>query len=287
MKTVDKTITLPLNKRGESYHLNLKEHEIANTIILVGDPDRVAKVSNYFDEVAVRKSNREFVTHTGFIGNKPISVISTGIGAGNIDIVLTEIDAIKNINLERMEKKSNIQQLRFIRLGTTGALQESIKPDSLIISTFAIGFDGLLKTYQYRTPTPRLQNKILQRIGGSMFRSGVYTTICDPSLAHQFSPVGRKGITITAHGFYGAQNRFVRLPLSNISIYDQLKNINHNGIGITNFEMETAMIYGLSYLMGHKAISISTAIYNRITEKKSKNIDASIDQMIQKTLRCI
>ena len=278
---------LALNSDQSVYHLHLHPEDIADTVILVGDPQRVSAVSQHFSSITVKKQYREFVTHTGMYQQQPLSVISTGIGAGNIDIVLNEIDALKNINLKNREVKENPTQLKFIRLGTTGALQPEIAPGHRILSAYAAGFDGLAHFYHHHNHSHPLNAVIKQHLNNEMLQHNLYTGTASAELINQFSALGQQGITLTAHGFYGAQNRSLRIPLGSIRLLDSLQHLTFNNLNVTNFEMETAMIYALSEMLGHQALSISCVVYNRATEAASSNPRRDVDTMIEAALQCL
>lgn len=282
---------LILNTDGSIYHLNLLPEDIANTIILVGDPNRVKQVSKYFDRIEAQKTKREFITHTGTIGNKRITVVGTGIGGGNIDITLNELDALVNIDLKKRMIKEKHEQLRIIRLGTSGALQESIPVDSLLVSSFAIGLDGLLSYYEWENSEDEKQLLQLSRENFSALPAlqSMYVASGDQDLISSIleKKIGFSGITLTCPGFYGAQNRQLRAPLMKHDIFEMARNIHFKNNVVTNLEMETAAIYGLSRILGHKACSVSAIVANRYAQTFSVNPDKIVDDMIQKVLSII
>lgn len=280
---------LILHADGAIYHLNLRPEEIADTIITVGDPDRVTKVSKYFDSIEVKKQHREFVTHTGYVGNKRISVISTGIGPDNIDIVLNELDALVNIDFANRVVKSDKKQLSIIRLGTSGALQKDIDVDSFVVSSYAIGLDNLMHYYVLKN---NYEEQLM--LGEFSKHTGLQDSVIVPyiaegavSLLHHFVEGYQHGITITCPGFYAPQGRQIRMPLNFPNLIDLLPGFSYGNHRITNFEMETAAIYGLSKNMGHHALSISTIVANRINKTFSKDGNASVDKMIRSSLEII
>ncbi len=280
---------LILNERGAVYHLDLLPEEIAQLIITVGDPYRVAEVSKYFDSVELKKSHREFVTHTGFIGNKRISVVSTGIGTDNIDIVLHELDALANIDLAERTIKPQLQSLNIIRIGTCGSLQAKAPEDSYIVSTHGIGIDNLLNFYVHSNNEEEknvLQHFIMHTQINERFAQPYITTAAS-SLLKYFVNGFHHGITVTCPGFYGPQGRVLRLGLSNPELINRLTTFQFGNHSITNFEMETAGIYGLGKLLGHNCLSISTVVANRITKTFSKNAGLAVDHLIRKTLETI
>lgn len=279
---------LVLNPDGSIYHLNLHPDEIADTIFLVGDPDRVEAVSNYFDHVDVRKQKREYITHTGTIGSKKFSVVSTGIGSGGIDIVLNELDALANIDLKNRVVKNTFKKLRFIRLGTSGALQSDIPVDDCVVSTYGIGLDGTVLYYDWKNTIN--EEKILrqchEKFSSMPIVDAMYVAEASASLVQLFekNKMGFLGITLTCPGFYGAQNRHLRAPLARDNLFSSALQLKFENQVITNLEMETAAIYGLSRLLQHEACSISTIIANRDKQIFSKNPEKAVDLMIQKAV---
>lgn len=281
------TTNLMLNPDGSIYHLNLFPGEIANTVILVGDPDRVSLVSAHFDRIDIKKQKREFVTHTGMLHNKPISVVSTGIGVGNIDIVLHELDALMNIDFKTREIKSTITSLKLIRLGTTGALQKDIAVDQLIISDSAIAFDGLLNFYQlhYSERENRLLNAVHKQFADFSMVNNAYVADRSLTLPIEISEKCLAGITLTTIGFYGPQHRSLRAPIIKKDIFTYVDRFHFENKMITNFEMETAAIYGLGNLLGHQCCSVSAVVANRITETVSRDPLAAVKKMIRLVLQ--
>ena len=281
--TLDHSV-LPLNKDNTIYHLHLHPEQLADTIIFVGDQNRVPMISQHFSKIECKQSHREFTTHTGYFNNNRVSVVSTGIGASNIDIVINEIDALKNIDFKQREIKDNKQSLIFCRIGTTGAFQPQLEPGQVIVSAYAAGFDGLLHFYQHTPTNPGLNQLITQHLSSDMLKHNLYTAACCPILLDNFSSLGTIGITLTAHGFYGAQHRGLRLPLAPISLLNALQKLVFNQIPFTNFEMETAMIYALSELLGHRAISINSVVYNRATQASCSNPRQAMHTLIERSL---
>ncbi|MFK7812598.1 MAG: nucleoside phosphorylase [Maribacter sp.] len=278
---------LILNADDSIYHLNLLPQDIASTIITVGDPDRVSDVSQYFDTIEVRKGKREFHTHTGTLNEKRITVISTGIGTDNIDIVLNELDALVNVDFESRTLKSAHSQLDIVRIGTSGAIQSDIAIDSFLLSEFAMGFDGLLHSYesdafQYKD----ISGAFVKHTGWSANKSTPYVVKCDENLATQLASNRiRFGITATNNGFYGPQGRKLRLKLADESLNSKISSFMYDSRKITNLEMETSGIYGLSKLLGHRAVSMNCILANRVTGAFSKNPQKAVDDLIQYTLQ--
>ena len=280
---------LIINSRGAVYHLNLKPEELAQNIITVGDPDRVALVSNYFDSVESKFRHREFVSHTGYLGKKRITVVSTGIGPDNIDIVLNELDALVNIDFETRQIKQDLTCLNIIRIGTSGSLQANVPVDSYVASTHGLGLDNLLN--YYRQEHTEQEKQLLQsfvthtQLGAAI--SHPYITIASASLMKHFVDGYHQGITVTCPGFYGPQGRVLRLGIQNPQLIDRLTEFTFGQHRITNFEMETAAIYGLGKLLGHHCLSLSAIVANRIQKSFTSNSEALIDKMIRQTLEII
>ncbi len=280
---------LIITKRGAIYHLDLRPEELAPTVILVGDPDRVKKVSKHFDKIEHQLQHREFITHTGYIGSKRISVTSTGIGPDNIDIALNELDALVNIDFETREIKASLSSLNIVRFGTSGALQADIAVDSFVASSHGLGLDNLLNYYAY-TKTAE-ENELVDAF---VTQTGLNTAITVPyvskgseALLNKFPDEYKKGITVTCPGFYGPQGRILRLPLAAPGLINKLTDFRHDGHRITNFEMETSAIFGLGKLMGHHCMSINTIVANRVLQQFSKDGDAAVEQMIKRSLEIL
>lgn len=273
---------LILNPDGSVYHLNLRPENIAHSIITVGDPDRVDSVTKYFDTVDFQTRKREFHTQTGTYKGKRITVISTGIGTDNIDIVFNELDALVNIDLKTREVKSNLTSLDIIRIGTSGSLQKSIPINSFLISEYAAGFDSLLHFYQSEhIQIKNISEALVNHTNWSPAKSKPYIVKCDASLMTKFSSdKTHVGFTTTNVGFYGPQGRILRLPLEDTFLNDKLASFDYNGMSITNMEMETAGIYGLSKLLGHKALSMNAIIANRATGEFTDNSKDVVDKLI-------
>lgn len=274
---------LILNDRGAVYHLDLRPDEIASTIITVGDPDRVKQVSKYFDKIDVSRQHREFITHTGWVGNKRLTVLSSGIGPDNIDIVLNELDALANIDLNTRLPKSTLQPLQIIRLGTSGSLQADIPVDSFVASTHGLGIDNLLHFYrleQNEEEALLIQSFLTQT--QIQNQTGLpYISSAAPGLLKHFVQGFHQGITITCPGFYGPQGRVLRLGLQNPDLINRLTSFQFGAHRISNFEMETAAIYGLGRLMGHHCLALNVIVANRVKQEFSKDAATHIDRLIQ------
>ncbi len=284
---------LILNADGSVYHLNLQPEDIADDIIIVGDPDRVEKVSKHFDKIELKKQKREFITHTGTIGDRRVTVLSTGIGTDNIDIVMNEIDMLKNIDLKTRLVKPNLSRCSIYRVGTSGALQADIAVDSLLISTHAIGLDGVLNYYQNRKEL-EIENHIASQLNYPFITP--YFNYGSELLIQKFDDSFLRGATVTCCGFYAPQGRMIRKSIVSEDLVQRLSNLHLsniptkpelNGVRVTNFEMETAAIYGLSELFGFDAISVNAIVANRITNNFSKLGAKTIEIAILKTLEII
>ncbi|MCF6240121.1 MAG: nucleoside phosphorylase [Bacteroidales bacterium] len=278
---------LILNKDGSIFHLHLLPENIAETIILVGDQDRVDMISKYFDKVEFKVQNREFKTHTGYYRNKRISVLSTGIGTDNIDIVLNELDAICNIDLKSREAKNTHKSLDLIRIGTSGALQGDIPVDTPIISEMAIGFDGLLNFYADRNKVSdeEIEKHFLKHTAWNSKLATPYFVNASGKLLEKVGKDDmRHGLTISAPGFYGPQGRQLRLPLADPKLNEKITAFEHQGKKITNYEMESSAIFGLSKLLGHNAVTVCNIIANRIREEYSADYKISMEKLIVKIL---
>lgn len=280
---------LILNPDGSIYHLNLLPEDISSTIITVGDPSRVPMVTKYFDSIDIEKGRREFLTHTGSYKGKSITVISTGIGTDNIDIVLNELDALVNIDFATRKEKKTKTQLDFIRIGTSGAIQPDIPVDSFLMSKSAIGFEGLLHFYETgQTRNTVLEQRLNTFLGWSKHNITAYAVDSDVNLSQIFTSNRiRLGITVTNSGFYGPQGRTLRLTPKVPDFNAKLTAFSYENQHITNLEMETAGIYGLAKLHGHRAISLNAILANRATGEFSKNAFKTIDDLIKYTLEKI
>lgn len=280
---------LIINNRGAVYHLNVRPEELATTVITVGDPDRVKEVSKHFDSIEYKNQHREFITHTGFIGKKRISVVSSGIGPDNIDIVMNELDALVNIDFDSRTIKPILTSLQVIRLGTSGGLQADIPVDGFVVSTHGLGVDNLLHFYRHTN-----NDEEKQLIQAFVTHAQIQDNLSHPYIAGAGSQLLKHfvegyhhGITVTSPGFYGPQGRVLRLGLSNPSFVDRLTQFQFGQHRITNFEMETSAIYGLGKLMGHQCLSISAIVANRVKKEFSKDGGAAVEALIKKSLGII
>jgi uridine phosphorylase len=278
-----------LNARGAIYHLNLKPDEIGNTVFLVGDPDRVKEVSKHFDKIDYKGEYREFITHTGFIGKKRLSVLSTGIGTDNIDIAINELDALVNIDFNTREIKTQTSSLNLIRIGTSGALQPEIPVDNFIASTHGLGIDNLLNFYRLEQNDEEKQ-LLHSFVTSTQLHSKIgypYIAGASASLIKHFVKDFYQGITVTCPGFYGPQGRILRLGISNPELVNRLTQFRFGQHRITNFEMETSAIYGLSKLLGHNCLSLNAVIANRVRKEFSKDGKAAVENLIVKVLEIV
>ncbi|MEH6681147.1 MAG: nucleoside phosphorylase [Sediminicola sp.] len=276
-----------LNGDGSIYHLNLLPDDLAQTVITVGDPDRVPEVSKYFDTIALKKGKREFLTHTGTLNGKILSVVSTGIGTDNVDIVLNELDALANIDFKDRTVKRNTRRLDIIRIGTSGAIHPDISVDSFLMSEYAMGLDSLLQFYDSgHVQNTEIQKAFMDHSQWDTKKSAPYVVRYNDGLGEKLaSPVVQKGFTVTNVGFYGPQGRVLRLPLQDPDLNQKLASFRFGQLKLTNLEMETAGIYGLSRLLGHRAVSMNCILANRSTGEFSKRPQESIDALIQYTLQ--
>jgi len=268
---------LIINPDGSIYHLNLLPEDIATTIITVGDPERVDQVAKFLDSIELTKHRREFKTVTGLLGSKRITIISTGIGTDNIDIVFNELDALLNIDFKTRLVKDKIIQADIIRIGTSGIVTPDIPVDSLLISKYAIGLEGLLAHYNFQ------QDQNIYTIDEADFE--MYMTTANQELVNHFNTDDFiEGITVTATGFYGPQNRSLRLSPKTDHTFGLLKSFQKDGLMVTNLEMETAGIYGIGYLLGHRCISFNALLANRALGTFSKQPSHTVEKLIQLVL---
>ncbi len=270
---------LILNDDGSIYHLHLYPEQIADTILVVGDQGRVQQISQYFDSIEHQVVNREFVTHTGYIGNKQLTALSTGIGTDNIDIVINELDALVNIDLESRLEKREKKALNIIRLGTSGAIHQDIPVDCYLASTHGMGMDNLMYYYTKNSFDTEMGEAFQQHANWPEELSLPYFYQSSNILLKKFSDL-RSGITATAPGFYGPQGRCIRLPFSISDLHEQLNTFEHKNLKITNFEMETAALYGLGELLGHQCLTICAILANRIQQQYSKDYKKTVSEMI-------
>jgi uridine phosphorylase len=280
---------LIINNRGAIYHLDCRPEEIANTIITVGDPSRVAEVSKHFDSVEIKNSHREFITHTGYLNKKRITVVSSGIGTDNIDIVINELDALANIDFETRTIKEHLTQLNIIRVGTSGSLQQNIAVDSFVASTHGLGIDNLMNFYRQDN-----NDEEKQLLHSFVTHTQLHNNFAQPyigsasaTLLKHFVKGFHQGITVTCPGFYGPQGRVLRLGLANPALIDNLTSFSFGQHRISNFEMETSAIYGMGNLLGHHCLSLNAIVANRISKEFSKDGAAAVEHLITTSLEII
>jgi len=279
---------LIINSRGAIYHLDLLPEDVADNVIFVGDPGRVKEVSKHFDHIEAQGEHREFVCHTGHLGKKRITVISTGIGPDNIDIVLNELDALVNIDFETRKIKPVLKQLNIIRIGTSGSLQKDIPVDSFVVSSHGLGIDNLLNFYVHQNNEEE-QQLLQQFIAHTQLNShfNPYLTGASSALLKHFVNGFHHGITVTCPGFFGPQGRVLRLGLTHPNLIDHLPTFSFGNHRISNFEMETAAIYGLGKLLGHHCISLNAIVANRVSKQFSNDHKLVVENLIEKSLEII
>jgi uridine phosphorylase len=277
---------LILNPDGSIYHLNLKPEHIAHDILLVGDQDRVEKITKHFDSIEFATQKREFKTQTGYYKGKRLTVLSTGIGPDNIDIVLNELDALVNIDLKTRKPKETHTSLNFVRVGTSGSLQADVPVDGFVISSHGLDLNGMLHFYKIDDiSNPEIEEAFVAFTNWNNKKARPIVIKNSKKLEAIFdSNEVHKGLTATAGGFYGPQGRVLRLPLQDPDLNKKMDTFSFNGMRITNFEMETSVIYGLSKLLGHHALSLNAVIANRATGQFSKDPKAVVERLIAYTL---
>ncbi len=274
---------LIITKDGSIYHLNLKPEHIADTVIAVGDPSRVYAISKYFDKIEFEMNKREFITHVGTYKGKRITVISTGMGTDNIEIFMTELDALVNIDFKTREVKKEKRKLKIVRIGTSGAIQEDIPVGSFIASEYGLGLDTLNFFYNFKhTPREQMLVEEIQKETGLGFTP--YLSKGSAKLMKQLGFDMIKGNTITSPGFFAPQGRKIRLPLRLPKLVRDLSQFHKDGFWLTNFEMETAAYYALAKLMGHEMLSLNAIIANRTKGEFSKDYAKVVDELIITTL---
>ncbi len=277
---------LILNPDGSIFHLHLKPENIADTIILVGDQDRVGMISCFFDNIEFQVRNREFVTHTGTYKGKRISAVSTGIGTDNIDIVVNELDALVNIDLKERLPKTEHTTLNFIRIGTSGALQADIPVDTPVASKMSIGFDGLINFYAGREKIANLnmEEAFKKFTNWNPILNTPYFVESSDMLFNKLAYDMRNGFTIAAPGFYGPQGRILRLETVDMQLNQKISDFEYDGMKITNFEMESSAIYGLSKLLGHNALTVCNIIANRLRHQYSSDYKIAVKRLVNTIL---
>ena len=281
-----KSSELILNPDGSVYHLNLKPENIANDIIFVGDQERVSKITQHFDSIEFSTQKREFKTETGMYKGKRLTVQSTGIGPDNIDIVLNELDALVNVDLNTREIKPNHTALNIVRIGTSGSLQADIPVDSWVMSKYAIGLDNMLRSYLIEEHSvAELEDAFIAQTNWDLRKGRPTVVPCAETLENKiYSDKFHKGFTGTAGGFYGPQGRVVRLNIQDPQLNSKMDAFNYNGTRMTNLEMETSAIYGLGKLLGHNCLSLNAIIANRAVGEFSSKPEETVNELIKYTL---
>ena len=277
---------LILNPDGSVYHLNLLPQHIAQDIIFVGDQNRVEKITQFFDSIEFSTQKREFKTQTGIYKGKRITVMSTGIGPDNIDIVMNELDALVNIDLQTKKPKKTLTTLNIVRIGTSGSLQKNIPCDSFVMSKYAVGLDNMLRSYLIDKISEKdLEDAFIKQTNWDLRKGKPYVITCSETLEQKIDSVRfHKGFTGTAGGFYGPQGRVLRLEIQDPELNTKMDNFEFKGIKMTNLEMETAAIYGLGKLLGHNCLSLNAIIANRATGDFSNDPYKAVDELIAYTL---
>ena len=277
---------LIINPDGSVYHIKLKPEHIAPTVIVVGDQNRVETISRHFQKVEFKIQSREFATHTGIYNNTPITVLSTGIGTDNIDIVMNELDAAVNIDLEKRVAKEKHTSLDIIRLGTSGALQPDIEVDSFVASAYGLGLDGLIYFYKYNQAILEkdLMDAFMKQTNWNEKLPFPYIVKASDKLLNKIAGELRQGITATASGFFGPQGRELRIPLAYPELNQKIEKFEFKGKVITNFEMETSALYALGKTLGHNTLTVCDIIANRVNRTYSKDYKKSIEELIEYVL---
>lgn len=281
---------LILNSDGSIFHLHLLPEQLSDNIILVGDPGRVSTVASFFEKKECEISNREFKTITGTYKGKRISVVSTGIGTDNCDIVINELDALANIDFNTRTIKKELKQLTLIRIGTSGGLQPECEVGSFVVSEKSIGFDGLLNFYADRNKVSEIdfENEFKKQVGWSPLHCSPYVVSADEELVNRIAKNDMiRGVTISANGFYGPQGRELRLGLADPNLNTKIEAFAYNNYKITNFEMESSAVAGLSKMLGHKAMTVCNIIANRLAKNANANYKNSIEKLIETVLNRI
>lgn len=277
---------LILNRDGSVYHLHLKGEHIADNVILVGDPGRVQQVAKFFESVDFQASNREFISVTGFYRGQRFTVLSTGIGTDNIDIVMNELDAAVNIDLENRTPLSHRKSLNIVRIGTSGGLHADIPVESLVISNYGLGLDGLVYYYNYKHSDNEIDimNNINKHLNWDSNLSTPYLIAASSKLIDRLGQGMISGITVTATGFYGPQGRKLSINLKNHQMHQLFRSFEYQGHRITNFEMETSGLYALGKMLGHQCCTCCAIIANRVTKRYSKDHKSVINQLVELVL---
>ena len=277
---------LVLNPDGSVYHLKLRPEHLASKIIIAGDPHRIATISSYFDTIEYKIENREFITHTGYFNGQRVTALATGIGTDNIDIVLNELDAVVNIDLEKRCVKETLSALEIVRIGTCGSIQEEVLADQVVVSTHAIGLDGLMQFYNYKMDADEQQlfDQFKKQTAWRDSLNNPYLVAGAEDLVNRIGEGFHRGVTMTANGFYAPQGRKLRLAPANEEVNEDLRRFEFRGNKILNYEMETSALYGLSKMLGHKACTVCAVVANRYANSFSKDYKPVIANLIEKVL---
>ena len=280
---------LIINSDGSVFHLHIKPEQLSDKIIMMGDPERVTLTASFFDSIECDIQNREFHTITGTYKGKRITALSHGIGPDNIDIVITELDALANVHFNTREVKKDFKQLTMVRVGTSGGLQPHCPIGSYVIAAKSIGFDGVLNYYDGRQAITlsEFETAFKKHVDWNPLHCSPYVVKADENLVEEIGYDMIKGVTISAIGFYGPQGRYVRMPLANPDLNNKIETFKFEGDTITNYEMESAPLAGLGRLMGHKAMTVCTIIANRLAGESNANYKGSIEDLIKKVLNRI
>lgn len=277
---------LIINDDGSVFHLHVKPEQLSDKIIMMGDPDRVGLTASFFDSIEFEVQSREFRTITGMYKGKRITAISHGIGPDNMDIVITELDALANVDFKTREVKKDFKRLTMVRVGTSGGLQPHCPIGSYVVAARSIGFDGVLNYYEGRNSVVDLEfeDAFKKHVGWSLLHCSPYVVMADEELVNRIGHDMIKGVTISAIGFYGPQGRYVRTPLADPNLNSKIESFRFNEDSITNYEMESAPLAGLGRLMGHKAMTICTIIANRLAGESNSNYKGSVEGLIETVL---
>lgn len=280
---------LIINDDGSVFHLHVKPEQLSDKIIMMGDPGRVALTASFFDKIECEVESREFRTITGYYKGKRITALSHGIGPDNIDIVITELDALANVDFNTHEVKKEFKQLTMVRVGTSGGLQPHCPVGSYVVAAKSIGFDGVLNYYEGRDSVALLdfENAFKEHVDWNPQHCSPYIVKADEELVERIGRDMIKGVTISAIGFYGPQGRYVRMPLANPDLNSKIESFKYENDVITNYEMESAPLAGLGRLMGHKAMTVCTIIANRLAGDSNTNYKGSIEDLIKTVLERI
>lgn len=277
---------LIINSDGSVFHLHIRPEQLSDKIIMMGDPDRVSLTASFFDSIEFETQSREFRTITGSYKGKRITAISHGIGPDNIDIVITELDALANVDFKTREVKKDFKQLTMVRVGTSGGLQPHCPIGSYVVAEKSIGFDGVLNYYEGRNEVSELdfEDAFKKHVNWSPLNCAPYVVKADHELVERIGHDMIKGVTISAIGFYGPQGRYVRMPLAQPDLNSRIESFKFEGDVITNYEMESAPLAGLGKLMGHKAMTVCSIIANRLAGESNSNYKGSIEDLIKTVL---